>query len=85
MEFEISRPGAKKGNDLFLVAGNGNSELVRFTEWKFSEEIQKSDSVLEKNITTIIYESQFDDRIPMPRGVILFLVEIVRKKGEVPL
>ncbi len=58
--------GAKKGSDLFLVAGDGNSELAGFTEWKFTEKIQKSDSLSEKNITTIIYESQFDDRIPMP-------------------
>ena len=61
--------GTKQGEIINVISGNGNTELAGFTEWKYIEKPQQVDSLSIKNYTTIIYKSEYNDKIPMPGHV----------------
>jgi len=58
--------GARQGNALSVISGDGNPTVKEFTEWKFTEELSIIEDDTADTSVVSIYRSVYNDQAPLP-------------------
>jgi len=58
--------GARNGDILSVVSGDGNPTVKEFTEWKFETPVYQINDITQDTSLFTVYRSVFSDNTPLP-------------------